>query len=129
MRYGLAAGLVLSALAACQTSDVTGGGCGGRTCGYYDRHYDSEFYCPPAPFIPGGWHGYTWHSSSHCHDECDAAAAWGCSTASCDAGCDVDTGSGQWLPCTAENGGEETSSGCFLAGSGVSGETVPCVCR
>ena len=129
MRHRLAAALVVAALAACQTSDVTDGGCGGRTCGFYDHHYSSTFYCPPAPLIPGGWYGYSWHTASRCHDECASAAGWGCDASGCDARCEIDTGSGQWLACTAENGGEETSGGCFLSGSGVRGETVPCVCR
>jgi hypothetical protein len=121
---------MITALAACSTGDVTDGTtCGSRTCGFIDHHYDSTFYCPPAPFVPGGWYGYTWHSSAHCHDECEAAASWGCSTGSCDSSCDTDTGSGAWMACTPANGGAESSSGCFLSGSGVNGETVPCVCR
>lgn len=124
------AALGIVALVACTTSDVTDGTpCGGRTCGYIDHRYSSTFYCPPGPFMPAGWHGYTWRAEAHCHDECAAAASWGCDASACDAGCDVDTGSGQWLPCTAENGGEVTGSGCFLSGSGVRGETVSCVCR
>lgn len=130
MRHRLPAALMITALAACSTGDVTDGTtCGSRTCGFIDHHYDSTFYCPPAPFVPGGWYGYTWHSSAHCHDECEAAASWGCSTGSCDSSCDTDTGSGAWMACTPANGGAESTSGCFLSGSGVNGETVPCVCR
>lgn len=115
----------------CDTSDSSDHGlCGGaRTCGYIDQHFDSTFYCPPAPFVPGGWYGYTWHEESHCHEECTSAASFGCSTGGCDEGCATDVGTDTWLVCNEANGGSETSGGCFLRGSGVNGETVPCACR
>jgi len=115
----------------CDTSDSTDHGlCGARqTCGYIDQHFNSTFYCPPAPFVPGGWYGYTWHDMSNCHEECSTAASWGCNAGGCDAGCDVDVGTDAWLACDEANGGRETSSGCFLSESGVNGETVPCACR
>lgn len=117
-------------LAACEESDFSDGlPCHGGTCGYIDHRYDSTFYCPPAPFIPGGWYGYSWHSEDHCHQECATAASWGCNASGCDAGCETDHGSAAWVPCTTANGGAVTSAGCFLSSSGVNGETVPCVCR
>jgi hypothetical protein len=131
MKNLVAAATVLAALAiGCDTSETTSDRpCGGGTCGYFDHHYNSTFYCPPAPFVPGGWYGYTWHDEADCHEECATASGWGCSTGGCDTGCDQDVGSGAWVPCDAANGGAVTTSGCYLDGSGVTGETVACVCR
>ncbi len=65
-----------------------------------------------------------------CLRQCDSAAAWGCDATDCSAGCATDHGTGAWMPCTsAPTGGEVTQSGCFLQGSGLYGETVPCECR
>jgi hypothetical protein len=118
-------------LFACHSTDSTlRGGCpSGRTCGYSDHHYDSTFYCPPRPLIPGGGYGFTWRDPDHCHQECVAASSSGCDASGCDASCATDSGTGEWLPCTEANGGTERSGGCFLAGSGVNGEQVPCECR
>ena len=129
MRSTVIFGLILT-LASCSwdTLDSTDA-CGGSTCGFIDHRYASTFYCPPGDLRPGGWHGYVWRDLSDCHAECASAAAWGCDATGCDTSCDHDTGSGAWLPCTPENGGQETSHGCYLAGSGVNGETVACVCR
>jgi hypothetical protein len=102
--------------------------CGGGTCGFIDHHYDSTFYCPPGPFRPGGWVGYTWRDQTHCHNECAAASDFGCDASGCDAQCNSDTGSGRWLPCDAASNGTSGPGGCFLSGSGVNGETVACVC-
>lgn len=131
MRIVIASAIVLAGIAAgCDTSDVSGSGpCGAGTCGYLDRHYNSTFYCPPQPLIPGGWYGYSWHSNAHCHEECSTASGWGCDAGNCDAGCDQPVGSGSWIPCNAANGGEVVATGCYLESSGVHGETVPCVCR
>jgi hypothetical protein len=99
----VAAAIILAALAVgCDTSESTNDGhcAGGGACGYHDHRCDSTFYCPPAPFVPGGWFGYTWHDNANGHEECEAATSWGCSP-----------------------------GGCFLDGSGVTGETVACVCR
>ena len=126
------ASIVLAALAlGCDTSEPTSDrACsGGRVCGFIDHHYNSTFYCPPAPFMPGGWQGYTWRDKTHCHQECNSASSWGCDASGCDSSCENDTGPGTWNPCDAANGGTETSGGCFLEGSGVRGETVPCVCQ
>ena len=38
-------------------------------------------------------------------------------------------GTDAWLVCDETNGGRETENGCFLAESGVNGETVSCACR
>jgi len=114
----------------CNDSGGVGGPCpSGGVCGFYDHKYTSTFYCPPAPLRPGGWFGYSWRDASHCHQECNAASSAGCDASQCDAGCDTDTGSGQWLPCTETNGGVQSNDGCFLSGFGMNGETVPCVCR
>lgn len=131
MRAVLAVAVLLIGLGiGCDTSDVSEGGpCRGGTCGYLDTHYNSTFYCPPRPLVPGGWYGYSWHSNANCHDECAAASNWGCDASNCDAVCDQPTGSGTWLPCNPANGGTVTAGGCSLASSGVHGETVPCVCR
>ena len=126
----LSAAAVAAAAIGCRLSDLSGGGgCGSGRCGYLDHRYDSIFYCPPRDLIPGGWSGYSWRDPSQCLGECAAAANWGCDASGCDASCEIDAGSGSWLPCDAANGGTQTASGCFLSGSGVSGETVPCVCR
>ena len=129
MRVPAVLAFVLLGLAlACQDDDPVGAsGCPG-TCGIEDHKYFSEFYCPPGPLRPGGWVGYSWRELDHCLQECEAAASWGCDAMACATGCSSDHGSGAWLPCTAA-GGMERDDGCFLSGSGVRGETVPCSCR
>jgi hypothetical protein len=123
----LAFALVASVLA-CHDDDTVGGGPCAGTCGIEDHKYFSEFYCPPGPLRPGGWVGYSWRDLDACLKECDAAAGWGCQTGDCAAGCTTDHGTGAWLSCTSA-GGVERDDGCFLSGSGVRGETVPCICR
>lgn len=113
----------------CHDSVVDGSCPSGGVCGYYDHRYASTFYCPPAPLRPGGWQGYVWRDQDHCRQECDAAASWGCNASECYSGCENDTGSGQWRPCDEANGGVISGGGCFLATSGVRGETVPCACQ
>ena len=120
---------VLLPICRCQSSGLDGPCSSGGVCGYYDHEYASTFYCPPAPLRPGGWYGYTWREQDRCHQECNAASSWGCDASQCDVGCQTDVGTGQWLPCTEANGGTAGGSGCFLSGSGVNGETVPCACR
>jgi hypothetical protein len=122
--------IVLAGLGlACGSSDsAVGQPCPGRTCGIYDHKYFSTFYCPPNPPFPGGAMGYSWRDLDKCIQECSSAASWGCDVSGCASGCQTDHGTGQWIPC-ASAGGVERESGCFLSGSGVNGETVPCVCR
>lgn len=130
MRRPILAAVALTvAVLACHTGVDDDTPCPGGTCGFLDQRYDSTFYCPPQPFVPGGWVGYSWRSNARCHDECATAAAWGCYASGCDAGCDVDHGTGQWLACDGTNGGQVSVRGCFLPGSGVNGETVSCVCH
>ena len=112
--------------ATCLTCDAgnpnLGGGCSsGRVCGFYDHKYFSTYYCG------GTGIGYSWRDQTHCGIQCGAASGWGCDASSCD--CSVDHGTGNWLPCTAANGGEVRSGECFLSGSGMNGETVVCVCQ
>lgn len=139
MRHGVGAGalrlgwvgLLLAmaiAIAACDIGDEESGTtpCGGGTCGFTDHKYFSIYSCA----VAGGSIGLSWRLLDHCLRQCDAAAAWGCDAAGCSAGCATDHGSGAWMPCTsAPTGGEVTQSGCFLRGSGLNGETVPCDCR
>lgn len=126
----LAATVLLITGIGCDSSETSDGApCGGSTCGYLDIHYDSTFYCPPAPLRPGGWYGFTWHDAQHCHEECNAAASSGCDASGCDEGCETTGGSGDWLPCSTANGGVVTPDGCWMEGSGWNGETVDCVCR
>jgi hypothetical protein len=129
MRARALVALVLSGLClTCQSSNSTlGRPCSVGLCGFSDHKYFSTFYCPPNPPFPGGFMGYSWRDPSRCRQECNSASSSGCDTSGCD--CNTDHGSGQWLPCTEANGGVERSDGCFLAGSGVNGETIPCECR
>jgi hypothetical protein len=125
-------GLVLIScltIGACDDSGLDGPCGSGGTCGFHDHRYDSTFYCPPGPLRPGGWHGYSWRDEDRCRQECAAAASWGCDASGCDAGCATDHGTGAWQPCTEAYGGTPSGSVCFLSGSGVNGETVPCACR
>jgi hypothetical protein len=115
--------LLAVAITACDTGD---GGvsmpCGGGTCGFTDHKYFSIYSC-------GGSIGLSWRLLDDCLRQCDAAVAFGCDATGCAAGCAADHGSGAWMPCTsAPTGGVVTQSGCFLQGSGLHGETVPCEC-
>lgn len=90
-----------------------------------DHEYFSTFRCQF-----GGAMGYSWRALSHCDQECNAAASFGCDANACASGCVADHGTGDWLACTPVNGATERPGGqCFLSGSGVRGETIPCVCR
>ena len=139
-RFGVGAsrlrrvGLLAVAIAAClgpprvgDMGDSSGSDpCGGGTCGFTDHKYFSVYYCP----IAGGSIGLSWRLPDDCLRQCDSAAASGCDASGCSEGCAVDHGTGAWTPCTsAPTGGEVTQSGCFLRGSGLNGETIPCDCR
>jgi hypothetical protein len=116
---------VAVAVAGCDRAGSSGsGGCAG-TCGFTDHKYFSEYYCGGC----GGWIGLSWRVMDHCLAACRSAAAWGCEAGGCEPGCAPDHGTGAWLPCDAASNGEVTESGCFLAGSGLNGETVACECR
>ncbi|MGB8929966.1 MAG: hypothetical protein WCC48_01820 [Anaeromyxobacteraceae bacterium] len=123
------AGLLTVAITACDTGAGDSGAsipCGGGTCGFTDHKYFSMYYCA----VAGGSIGLSWRLLDHCLRQCDSAAAWGCDATGCSAGCATDHGTGAWMPCTsAPTGGQVTQSGCFLQGSGLNGETVPCECR
>jgi hypothetical protein len=119
---GAALVLLLGLGTACPTSDSTDTRpCGSSLCGFYDHKYFATFYCPMGM-------GYSYRDPNHCLQECASAVSFGCDAGSCASGCAEDHGTGQWLACTEANNGTVTSSGCFLAGSDVSGETVSCVC-
>ena len=109
----------------CQTGDTgVGGGCpSGQVCGFVDHKFFSTYYC-------GGMGvGFSWREQSACLEQCNVAASWGCDASACSGNCAIDHGTGGWLPCTSANGGVENTGSCFLSGSGVNGETVPCVCN
>ncbi len=126
VRFGRV-GLLAVAIAACDMGDSGASGpCGGGTCGFTDHEYFSMYFCA----IAGGNIGLSWRLLDDCLRQCDSATDWGCSAIGCSAGCATDHGTGAWMPCTsAPSGGEVTQSGCFLQGSGLYGETVPCECR
>lgn len=127
VRFGWV-GLLAGAIVACGTGDSEGAStpCGGGTCGFTDHKYFSVYSCA----IAGGSIGLSWRLLDDCLQQCDSAATWGCDASGCSAGCATDHGTGTWMPCTsAPTGGEVTTSGCFLQGSGLHGETVPCDCR
>jgi hypothetical protein len=114
--------LAVTCLACSEDDGLPAGVCpSGTVCGFEDHKYFSTYVC-------GGMSvGYSWRDQGHCVQQCAAAAGWSCDTSTCN--CSVDHGSGSWLPCNEANGGEESSGGCFLSGSGMNGETVACVCR
>lgn len=126
MRLRILAVLTLAAAAlACPSDDsVVGGRCpSGKTCGFYDHKYFSEYTCGAMSV------GFSWRDLSDCVQQCGVAANWGCDAASCESLCAQDHGTGAWLPCNAANNAEERADGCFLPGSGLYGETVPCACN
>jgi hypothetical protein len=110
----------------CSGEPASDGGCpSGQACGFVDHKYFSTFRCQF-----GGAMGYSWRDLDHCGQECNAAASFGCDASACASGCVADHGTGDWLACTPVNGAIEQAGGqCFLSGSGVRGETIPCVCR
>ncbi|MBZ5638336.1 MAG: hypothetical protein LAO51_06205 [Acidobacteriia bacterium] len=107
----------------CQSSDsgLSGGCSAGKVCGFYDHKYFATYYCGSMGI------GYSFRDPAACVQQCNAASSWGCDASGCN--CSVDHGTGAWLPCTAANNAEERSGSCFLSGSGMNGETVPCVCN
>lgn len=117
------AGVIL--ITGCGDASTAAAACpSGQSCGFLDHKYFSTFVCSF-----GGGMGFSWRDLNHCGQECNSAAGFGCNATGCGAGCATDHGSGEWLPCTSANGGAERSDHCFLSGSGVNGETIPCVCR
>ena len=115
--------LIAAACLSCSDDDPTSSGkCpSGEVCGFVDHVYTSTYDCGT------GQLAYTWRDQDHCVEQCIDAQSAGCDVSACD--CSGDLGTGNWLPCTADNGGRECTCGCILEESGPAGEVVPCDCR
>ena len=108
-------------VSSCGSDSPPGGSCpAGQACGFIDHQYFSTFTCSV------GRIGYSWRDLVHCGQECKAAANFGCDASGCNCS---DHGTGAWLACTSANNATEKSDKCILSGSGINGETIPCVCR